>query len=224
MLNVVYHMDCMEFLRAQADKSFDLAIVDPPYGIGAGGGIMGHDVLAHNRNYKIYVGADRSSPDKEYFIELKRVSKNQIIFGANHMATKINADSPCWIVWDKNNGKNNFADCELAYTSFRSAVRKFTFKWQGMLQGDMAHKEERIHPNQKPVALYKWLLKNYAKSGDRILDTHVGSGSSRIACRDMGYDFTGCELDTDYWAAQEARFKKHCDQGELFEFVGGKAV
>lgn len=224
MLNVVHNMDCMDFLRAQADKSFDLAIVDPPYGIKMGGGKMGGDCLARNKNYKVYVGEDKSSPDRTYFQELRRVSKNQIIFGANHFATKINADSSCWIVWDKENGNNNFADCELAFTSFKTAVRKFTYRWQGMLQGDMANKENRIHPNQKPVALYKWLLKHYAKAGDRILDTHVGSGSSRIACHDMGYEFTGCELDPDYWAAQEARFKKHCSQGELFEFVGGKPV
>ncbi len=185
---------------------------------------MGGDCLAHNKCYKWYEGMDKATPDRSYFRELRRVAKNQIVFGANHMATKINADSSCWIVWDKDNGGNNFADCELAYTSFHTAVRKFTFKWQGMLQGDMKRKEERIHPNQKPVALYKWLLRNYAKAGDSILDTHVGSGSSRIACHDMGYEFTGCELDPDYWAAQEERYRKHCEQGELFEFVGGKAV
>ena len=125
-------------------------------------------------------------------------------------------DSSCWIVWDKDNGKNDFADCELAWTSFKSAVRKFKFRWQGMLQGDMANKEIRIHPTQKPVALYTWLLQNYAKPGDKILDTHLGSGSSRIAAYDLDFDFVGCEIDPDYFKAQEERFKAHTAQESLF--------
>ena len=199
---IAYCMDCMDFMKLLPDKAFDLAIVDPPYGIGAGGA-MGGDVLAKNKNYKVYSGADKASSEKVYFDELKRVSKNQIIFGANYMTTKINADSSCWLVWDKENGENNFADCELAYTSFKTAVRKFAFKWQGMLQGDMKHKEERIHPNQKPVKLYEWILSNYAKPGDRILDTHLGSGSSRIAAYNLGFDFTGVEKDEFYFLEQK---------------------
>lgn len=183
---------------------------------------MGGDVLAKNKNYKVYSGADKASSEKVYFDELKRVSKNQIIFGANYMTTKINADSSCWLVWDKENGENNFADCELAYTSFKTAVRKFAFKWQGMLQGDMKHKEERIHPNQKPVKLYEWILSNYAKPGDRILDTHLGSGSSRIAAHEMGYDFVGCEKDAEYFLLQEKRFKNWIAQQSLFEMDGGQ--
>ena len=174
-----------------------------------------------NKNYKVYSGADKASPEKVYFDELKRVSKNQIIFGANYMTTKINADSSCWLVWDKENGENNFADCELAYTSFKTAVRKFAFKWQGMLQGDMKHKEERIHPNQKPVKLYEWILSNYAKPGDKILDTHLGSGSSRIAAYNLGFDFTGVEKDEFYFLEQEKRFKEYTAQGSLFSFDGG---
>ena len=224
MTNVAYNVDCLQYMQQCHDNQFDLAIVDPPYGIGRGGGLMGGNVLAKNKNYKTYEGADRSSPDKIYFEELKRVSKNQIIFGANYMITKINVDSSGWIVWDKENGANNFADCELAYTSFPSAVRKFAFKWQGMLQGNMKHKENRLHPNQKPVALYKWILQNYAKNGDTILDTHLGSGSSRIAAYDMGFDFVGCEKDKYYFEAQEKRFKEHCAQGSLFEFQGGMCV
>lgn len=224
MISETHNIDCIEYLKTCADNQFDLAIVDPPYGIGRGGGLMGGNVLAKNKNYKIYVGADRSSPDKVYFEELKRVSKNQIIFGANYMTTKINADSSGWIVWDKENGANNFADCELAYTSFPSAVRKFSFKWQGMLQGDMKHKETRLHPNQKPVALYKWILQNYAKNGDTILDTHLGSGSSRIAAYDMGFDFVGCEIDEYYFTAQEKRYKDHIAQQNLFEFKGGVCI
>ena len=198
-----------------------LRLLTRPMELELGGGAMGGDVLAKNKNYKLYAGADKASPDKSYFDELKRVSKNQIIFGANHMATKINADSSCWIVWDKENGENDFADCELAYTSFKSAVRKFAFKWQGMLQGDMKHKEERIHPNQKPIKLYEWILKNYAKPGDKILDTHLGSGSSRIAAHEMGFDFVGCEIDSFYFCEQEKRFKEFCRQQNLFEIDGG---
>jgi site-specific DNA-methyltransferase (adenine-specific) len=155
-----------------------LAIVDPPYGIGVDGGIGG-GVLAKKSDFK-KKDWDNQSPNETYFRELKRVSKNQIIWGANHFIEKIpNPNSSCWIVWDKENGDNFFADCELAYCSFKTAVRKFKFRWQGMLQGDMKNKESKIHPTQKPVRLYEWLLANYAKEGDKILDTHVGSGSSR---------------------------------------------
>ena len=118
-------------------------------------------------------------------------------------------DSSCWVVWDKENGKTDFADCELAWTSFKTAVRIFRFQWQGMLQGNMKDKEIRIHPTQKPVALYKWLLMNYAKQGDKILDTHVGSASSLIACYDMGFDCVGYELDKDYYDMACKRIEKH---------------
>ena len=128
------------------------------------------------------------------------------------------------IFWDKCKRGLSFADGEIAWASFDAPVRYFSFKWNGMLQGDMKHKETRIHPTQKPVALYSWLLREFAKPGDKILDTHVGSGSSRIACYDLGFDFTGCELDKDYWEAQEKRFKEHCSQGRLFEFYGGAPV
>ena len=162
---------------------------------------------------------DIKAPENEYFDELLRVSKNQIVFGANHFISRIPIDSPCWIVWDKDN-TGNFADCELAWTSFKSAVRKYEFRWNGMLQGNMSNKEIRIHPTQKPVALYEWLLTRYAKPGDKILDTHLGSGSSRIAAYNLGFDFVGCEIDEDYFKAQEERFKKHTAQLSLF--IGGK--
>ena len=116
--------------------------------------------------------------------------------------------SPCWIVWDKENGETDFADCELAWASFKTSVRKFRFKWQGMLQGNMKNKEFRIHPTQKPSALYDWLLKNYAKPGDKILDTHLGSQSSRIAAYKMGFDFWGYEIDADYFNEGTDRFQK----------------
>ena len=144
-------------------------------------------------------------------------SKNQIMWGANHYIDNLPfmCSSPCWLVWNKLNS-GDFADCELAWTSFKTAVRKFDFRWNGMLQGDMKNKEHRIHPTQKPVALYKWLLSNYAKEGDTILDTHLGSGSIAIACHDLKFDLTGYELDEDYYKAACERLKAHQAQGQLF--------
>lgn len=225
MISETHNIDCMEYMRNCPDKFFDLAIVDPPYGIGESGvKNRTRDHVVKAKDYHPIFGEDREPPGVEYFEELKRVSKNQIIWGANHFVDLIPFRSPCWLVWDKDNSKSDFADCELAYTSFTSAVRKFTFRWNGMLQGNMKHKEERVHPHQKPVALYKWILKNYAKKGDKILDTHLGSGSSRIAAYDMGFDFVGCEIDNYYFDAQEKRYKDHIAQHNLFEFAGGVCV
>ena len=201
-------------MREIPDKAFSLAIVDPPYGIGEAAG------KNHSRRGvckpKLYTKKtwDNTTPSKEFFYQLKRVSKNRIIWGANHLGDM--EPSSCWIVWDKNNGENDFADCELAYTSFNTSVRRFLFTWSGMRQGNMKEKEERIHPTQKPIALYKWLLQNYAKPGDTILDTHLGSGSSRIAAYDMGFDFTGYELDAEYFNASDVRFKNHISNLKLF--------
>ena len=216
MKSEVFNMDCIEGMKQYPDNYFELAIVDPPYGINESGqtnktrGKIAKSKDYGNKNW------DNNSPDSLYFNELIRVSKNQIIWGANHFISKIPFDSSCWIVWDKDNGETDFADCELAWTSFKTAVRKFDFKWQGMLQGDMKNKEFRIHPTQKPVKLYKWLLQNYAKEGDKILDTHLGSGSSRIAAYDLGFEFTGFELDKDYFEASEKRFQQHIQQLTLF--------
>jgi len=173
------HGDCMDYLPEYEDNYFDLAIIDPPYGIkqdGRNNHTRGY--LAKSKDYRKNTHYDVKSPDKTFFTELVRVSKNQIIWGANHFVSKIPFDSSCWVVWDKDNGATDFADCELAYTSFSTAVRKAKFRWQGMLQGDMKNKEDRIHPNQKPIKLYCWLLQNYAQPGDLILDTHVGSASN----------------------------------------------
>ena len=212
-----YNMDCMEGMKQFPDKYFELAIVDPPYGIGAySDGTMGGGVLAKQSTYK-KTEWDFATPETEYFLELKRVSKNQIVWGANHFISKIPFDSSCWIVWDKQNGENNFADCELAWTSFKTAVRKFTYKWQGMLQGNMKNKEIRIHPTQKPVALYIWLLNNYAKRGDKILDTHVGSASSLIACHKLGFKYVGFELDKDYYKDSMERLQAVKDQISMFD-------
>ena len=208
--------DNMLMMSRYPDKYFDLAIVDPPYGIdvtnqsqGKGGGV------AKKIEYK-KTDWDKVAPDKEYFVELQRVSKNQIIWGANHFISKLPYDSSCWIVWDKDNGDTDFADCELAWTNFKTAVRKIKWKWSGMLQQDMKNKENRIHPTQKPVKLYEWLLMNYAKEGNKILDTHLGSGSIAIACHNLGFDLTACELDKDYYEAAIKRIEQHKQQLTMF--------
>jgi len=211
----------MEYMATLPDKAFELAIVDVPYGIGENGDTnSSRGKLATSKNYKSFAGGDANAPPIEYFNELQRVSKNQIVWGANHFIERIGKPSPCWIVWDKINGATDFADCELAYTSFQTAVRQFRFQWQGMLQGDMKNKEARIHPTQKPVKLYEWLLANYAKQGDKILDTHLGSMSSVIACLNMGYEITGCELDEDYFLSGIKRVEQSQKQGVLFEIKG----
>lgn len=208
------HIDCMEYMSGLPDKAFDLAIVDPPYGIGESGDKESRNRFASN-HYKAK-SWDSNPPDPEYFRELQRVSKNQIIWGANHFMHNLALGSSCWLVWDKVTGESDFADCELAYSSFRSAVRKFTFQWSGMLQGDMKNKELRIHPTQKPVKLYEWLLTNYAKPGQRILDTHLGSGSSAIACNNLGFEMVGCELDADYYQAACKRVEQASKQIRMF--------
>lgn len=217
IISEVYNMDCITGMKEYPDKYFDLAIVDVPYGIGEDGS-KNHtrSVIAKSKNYKAFYGNDLQPPNLDYWEELFRVSKNQIVWGANHFISKLPYDSPCWIVWNKDNGATDFADCELAWTSFKTAVRKFDFKWQGMLQQDMKNKEQRIHPTQKPVKLYEWILMNYAKEGDKILDTHLGSGSSRIAAYRNGFDFVGFEIDKDYFEAQEKRFKTELMQPRLF--------
>jgi site-specific DNA-methyltransferase (adenine-specific) len=206
----------MDLMARYPDKYFDLAIVDPPYGIGEDGGdkkrgTKGIKTPIYTKKYW-----DTTTASKKYFKELKRISKNQIVWGANHFIENLMAtNSSCWIVWDKDN-TGDFADCELAWTSFKTAVRKFEFRWNGMLQGDMKNKEIRIHPTQKPVALYKWLLDKYAKQGDKILDTHLGSGSIAIACHDYGFDLTACELDNEYYEKTIQRIKNHISQQKLF--------
>ena len=210
------NIDCMEYMATLPDKAFELAIVDPPYGIGESGkSNHSRDGKAEAKKYKSFAGDDLMPPDSRYFKELSRVSKNQIIWGANHFMQNICLGSPCWIVWDKLNS-GDFADCELAYTSFKTAVRKFEFRWNGMMQGDMKNKEVRIHPTQKPVKLYEWLLKNYAKPGDKIFDSHLGSGSSAIAAHYGGFEFVGCELDVDYYKAACERFKSETRQVSMF--------
>ena len=213
------HTDCMSYMAGLPDKAFDLAIVDPPYGIGEDGGkgvrTSPSRPNSYSRKPKYEAkGWDKTPPSHEYFVELKRVSKNQIIWGANHIIENIPfANTPNWIVWDKKNEGTDFADAELAYGSFKSTVRKFTcHKFLGT-RGGM----DCIHPTQKPVALYRWLLQNYAKPGQRILDTHLGSGSIAIACDLEGFDLVGCEIDADYIAGARKRLADHQAQPRLFD-------
>lgn len=211
-ISEVWNGDNMEYMARFPDKFFELAVVDPPYGIGANKMTLG------NGKKKIYRGSDdwdKLPPPAEYFSELQRVSKNQIVWGANHFISQIPINSSCWIFWDKGTGTNDFADGELAWTSFNTTVRKFFKSWVGANAKDGL---DRIHPTQKPIALYKWILKNYAKEGDKILDTHLGSGSSRIAAHQMGFDFYGCELDKEYFDASVKRFEIFKAQQSLFTF------
>lgn len=189
-------------MRSIEDKTFDLAIVDPPYGTGQRQITNGptRKKIAPAGNFKPY--DNRKPPSREYFAELIRVSKNQIIFGANHFAGLFNSSSPGWVIWDKLT-TGDFADCELAYTSFDCAAKKYTYMWngchQGQFGGDKSLNEVRIHPSQKPVKLYEWLLNTFAKPNQLILDTHLGSGSSAVAAHYFGCDFVGCELDPEYY-------------------------
>lgn len=207
------NIDCMEGMRRYPDKYFDLAVCDPPYGIGMGGDKKMTDRLAKNKKYHTF--DDNRPPDAAYFEELRRVSKNQIIFGANNFTDNL-PPSSCWLIWDKQNSENRYADAELAYTSFDTAVRVFRFRWQGMLQGDMKQKETRIHPTQKPIALYEWILARYAKAGDKLLDTHVGSGSSIIAAVRGGYDIVGFEIDKTFYDLANERIKLQTSQATIW--------
>lgn len=193
--------DCLAVMRGFKDNQFDLIITDPPYGIGV-------DQTMHKQSGTIYGKAAArksnypdtswdSAPPREVFEEMFRVSKNQVIFGGNYF-TEYLKPGPCWIVWDKVNGTNGFADCELAWTSFKSAVRMYKYMWNGMLQGDMKNKELRYHPTQKPTRLMKWIIANYAKEGQTILDPFAGSGSTLRAAKDLHYDCTGIEIYQPY--------------------------
>lgn len=218
--SIVTCEDNMVMMSRYPDKFFDLAIVDPPYGIGESGEKSQSRRVSSDKwkspkksSYK-HGGWDNATPNDEYFKELKRVSKNQIIWGANHFGFM--DPSSGWIVWFKKrlDEVNDFSDAELAYSSFKKGVRLFHLPWIGF--GAVNAKEDRIHPTQKPVKLYKWILQNYAKSGEKILDTHVGSQSSRIAAYDLSFDYWGCELDPDYFKEGCKRFNEHVKQLQLF--------
>ncbi len=214
--------DNMELMSRYEDNYFDLAIVDPPYGIGihkmnytqsTKGGV------AKRRDYSSVTDWDSAIPTKEYFNELQRISKNQIVWGGNYF-TEILPITKGWIIWDKRTEQkynNDFADGEMAWTSYDKPLKIYRYLWSGMLQGNMKNKENRIHPTQKPVKLYEWLLMNYAKEGDKILDTHLGSGSiCNSFVINLGYDLTGYEIDKEYYEAAIKRLKQHQSQIRMF--------
>lgn len=202
--SIVHYCDCMDFMRTVPDKHFALAIVDPPYGIGAN---WRKDPLSpfynHRSSYE-----NRAIPSRVYFDELMRISVNQIIWGANYYTDYLPARQS-WIVWNKlrDYPTQHLAEGELAWTSFNIPVRIATYMWNGAC---VCSPRSGIHPHEKPVDLYAWLLRNYAKPGDSIFDSHLGSGSSRIAAYKLGFDFVGCEIDKGYFDAQEKRFQEEC--------------
>lgn len=203
--STVFNENCMDVMARYPDKFFDLAIVDPYYGI--------QDKLKRNQ-YGMLKSISKYNPDTdlkpppEYWKELFRVSENIIAFGGNYFDLPISSG---WIVWDKNNGKSNFADGELAWTSFNKSLRIFKHTWCGGSARNETGKD-KVHPFQKPVGLYDWVLKKYAKRGQKILDTHLGSGSSRISCYKNGFEFVGCEIEKEYFDEQEVRFKEFVSQ------------
>lgn len=205
--NKIINADCSDVMKQLPDKSVDLVLTDPPYGIGEAAGKNKTRVggLAQAKDYG-FKDWDNSTPSIEVFNEIKRVSKNQIIFGGNYFQLP---PTNCWVVWDKVNYGNDFADCELAWTSFQTAVRKFEFQWNGMLQGDMRNKEVRIHPTQKPRQLFMMILEKYAQQGQIILDCFSGSGTTALACHDLGLDFICIEKDKDYYEASVKRLEEH---------------
>lgn len=202
--------DCMDVMKSFEDNHFDLAIVDPPYGIGAGGKGFINGASKTAAKYTRDLSWDDNTPCIEYFDELRRVAKHQVIWGANHMMDKICLGSPSWIVWDKTIHGNTYADCELAYSSHSSPARIFKCNMVNITT------DGRIHPTQKPIKLYKWLLKNYAKPGDKILDTHMGSGSIAIACHYSGNPLVACEIDDDYYTAALERIERETRQLDFF--------
>jgi len=218
MESKVYNTDCLEAMKAYPDNYFELAIVDPPYQIERfsknmeSKGTLGKSIFMGKNKIKQW----DKLPPTEYFTELMRISKNQIIWGANHFWQTANLPNCTnFIFWDKKMPFENFSRGELAYTSFKGVSKCFEYNYYGNIEGN-SQSNGRFHPTQKPVALYRWLLQNYAKQGDKILDTHLGSGSSRIAADMEGYDFTGYELDSDYFNASVKRFNEYKLQAKLF--------
>jgi site-specific DNA-methyltransferase (adenine-specific) len=214
----------MTLMSRYPDNYFDLAIVDPPYGIGADEAqnkaaeqrIKSNGKSKAGKGYKLYKKSewDNDIPTKEYFIELQRVSKNQIVWGGNYMTEHLNA-SMGWIIWDKGQRGFSLADGEMAWTSFNKAMRIFEFSRAGCIKSNNTM-IEKFHPTAKPFELYKYCLTKYAKEGDKILDTHLGSGSIAIACHDYKYDLTACELDKEYFDKAMERINNHVSQQSLF--------
>lgn len=211
-MNQIIHGDCIEVMKTFPDKSFDLVLTDPPYGIGeAAGKNKSRGLLAISKDYG-NEGWDNERPSKEYFDEIRRVSKHQIIFGGNYFADYL-PPSQRWLVWDKDNGATDFADCELAWTSYDKAVRRIKFKWQGMLQEHMGkHKEIRQHPTQKPIDVMKWCL-SLCPDELNILDPFMGSGTTLVAAKYLNRNATGIEISEKYCEIARNRLA----QGSLFQ-------
>ncbi len=202
-------------MRDMKDNQFDLAIIDPPYFEEYGKKIYpGSEISTTGVKRNRFESKHWKIPDQKFFDELRRISKNQIIWGINYF--NIQNIGHGRIVWDKKNDYSSFSKAEIAYCSLHDSTQMFRYMWNGMLQGDMKNKEIRIHPTQKPVTLYKWLLKNYAKEGDKILDTHAGSMSSVIASIEMGHPITAYEIDKDYFNASKKRVLNYFNQGNMF--------
>jgi site-specific DNA-methyltransferase (adenine-specific) len=206
-MNVAYNTDCLAAMREMPDKAFDLAVVDPPYGIE-----KGFQATSRIAKYGQMDSVNDAKPQKEYFAELFRVSKNQIIWGYNHLSDMLPSTKE-FVFWYKHQPVDSYSDGELAWTSFTKTAKCFDYPFFG---GTGADKDGRIHPTQKPIALYTWVYQTYAKPGDKILDTHLGSGSSRIAAYDAGLDFVGYEIDKEYFDKQEERYQRHISQISLF--------
>ena len=206
----LYNADCMEVMKTFKDKQFDLAIVDPPYGLGIDGQKESKKGKKSDRKGHAQKDWDNAIPKAEYFEQLFRVSKNQIIWGGNYFVEHLSEGHKGWIIWDKAQHGLTMSDCELAYSSFDCPTRIYTKNRAILLQ------EGTIHPTQKPIQLYKWLLQNYAKEGDTILDTHFGSLSIGIACHDMKFDLTAIELDKDYYEQAKQRLINHQRQLTIF--------
>lgn len=232
-----YNMDCVQGMKEFPDKYFDLAIVDPPYGRKEHGGRNRSGYVRQKNGSKIFVKDgqyenrkwDNEPPSEEYFNELMRVSKNQIIFGCNYFGYPLIGGR---IVWDKCNDGSDQSDAEIAYCSMNDRIDIFRYMWRGMFQGKSITEgtiqqgnkrlnEKRIHPTQKPIALYEWLLNRYAKPNDIILDTHVGSASSLIACYKTNHKFIGLELDEYYYKVSKQRLDTEMAQMRLSDFIGG---
>ena len=216
MINL-YNKDCMLAMKEMEANEFDLAIVDPPYGIGAAKRFHRNGITSKQNHWGEYPEKywDSNAPDQDYFDELRRVSKNQIIWGGNYFMDKIRTSSQCWLIWNKCQREFSLADGELAWTSFDRAMRIFDCsrpraKESNLKTGGM------FHPTKKPVDLYAWILSKYAKEGDRILDTHLGSGSIAIACHDLGFDLEGYEIDEEYYQAALQRLQNHQRQLKLW--------
>jgi DNA modification methylase len=213
---IFYHGDCLDIMPTLPDKSVDLVLTDPPYGINeAAGKNKSRGKLAEAKDYGDDAW-DKNRPDKKYFNEMIILSVNQIIFGGNYFSDYLKPSS-CWIVWDKDNGRNDFADCEMAWTSFNSAVRKIVCRWNGFMQEPGSKRDVRVHPTQKPVGLFSQVLKNYSKKDDLICDPFIGSGTTAIACYRTGRKFIGIEKEKKYFDIAVERYRREHRQLRLTE-------